>query len=114
MSGVLETLISGADTSAASYARMQPASMSRLQSDIRAVVMELQSEGAADVSRREIQARYELKHGKRIESSSVASSVHAMVLAGRLVSVSKLRECRITGRDICPVFAPLQQARLVD
>ena len=114
MSTILDALISTADTSAASYARMAPKTLARRQSEVLDVVVSLQRDGAADVSRREIQVEYELVHGKRIDMSSVASTVHALVSAGRLVSVTKLRECRITGRDICPVYAPLQQASLIN
>lgn len=113
MSGVLDALISTADTSAASYARMSPKTLAKRQRELLDVVVGLQHSGADDVSRREIQASYEYTHNRRIELSSVASSVHALVLAGHLVSVTKLRPCSITGRDICPVYAPAKQARLV-
>lgn len=114
MSTVLDTLISTADTSAESYARMAPKTLARRQQEVFDVVVELQREGADDVSRREIQARYERTHNKRIDMSSVASSVHALVLAKRLQAPRTLRPCLVTGRDISPVFAVAQQAALIN
>lgn len=114
MSAVLDALISTADTSAASYALMTPKTLARRQREVLDVVLGLQRAGAADVSRREIQAAYERTHNKRIDMSSVASSVHALVLAQRLQASRTLRPCLITGRDISPVYAVAQQAALVN
>lgn len=113
MSAVLSSLISTADTSRESYSRIAPKTLARRQREVFDIVLGLQRNGAVDVSRREIQASYERVHGKRIDMSSVSSSVHALVSAGRLYSVPKLRECVVTGKTICPVAAPATQERLV-
>ena len=113
MSAVLESLVSTADTSRESYSRIAPKVLARRQRDVLDIVLGLQRNGAVDVSRREIQASYERVHGKRIDMSSVASSVHALLAAGRLYSAPKARECSITGKTICPVAVAATQAGLV-
>ncbi len=112
MSAVLDALVSTADTSRESYSRIAPKVLARRQRDVLDIVLGLQRNGAVDVSRREIQASYERVHGKRIDMSSVASSVHALLAAGRLYSAPKARECLITGKTISPVAAAAVQAGL--
>ena len=115
MSAVLDALISTADTSAASYSLMSSKTLARRQREVLDVAVALQRESVTgDASRREIQARYELVHGKRIDSGAISSTVHALVSGGSLVASRKLRECHITGKTICPVFAPAQQASLIN
>ena len=113
MSAVLDALVSTADTSRESYSRIAPKVLARRQRDVLDIVLGLQRNGAVNVSRREIQASYERVHGKRIDMSSVASSVHALLAAGRLYSAPKARECSITGKTICPVAVVASQAGLV-
>lgn len=113
MSATLSSLISTADTSRESYSRIAPKTLARRQREVLDIVLGLQRNGAVDVSRREIQASYERVYSKRIDMSSVSSSVHALVSAGRLYSVPKLRECVVTGKTICPVAVVASQAGLV-
>lgn len=113
MSAVLSSLISTADSRSDAYAKAAPKLLARRQREVLDIVLGLQRNGAVNVSRREVQASYERVYGKRIDMSSVSSSVHALVSAGRLYSVPKLRECLVTGKTICPVAAPAAQVGLV-
>lgn len=72
-----------------------------------------QRNGAQDLSGREIQARYELLYGKRIDSGTVSARVNALILAGRLKRSQISRACSVTGRDIYPVLVLMAQTRLV-
>lgn len=76
------------------------------------IVLAAQRNGALDLTRREIQKRYELQYGKHIESSSVSARVHALVVAGRLKCGSKDRACSVTGKMVGTVLVPMTQARL--
>ena len=84
MSATLSSLISTADTSRESYSRIAPKTLARRQREVLDIVLGLQRNGAVDVSRREIQASYERVYSKRIDMSSVSSSVHALVSAWSL------------------------------
>jgi len=77
------------------------------------ICLAAQRNGADDLSGREIQARYELLYGKRIDSGTVSARVNALVTAKRLVRLTFSRPCSITQRDIYPVRVPATQARLM-
>ena len=77
------------------------------------ICLAAQRNGIDDLSGREIQARYELLHGKRIDSGTVSARVNALVAAKRLERLTFSRACSVTGRDIYPVRVPATQARLV-
>lgn len=115
MSTVLDTLISTADTSAANYALMGPKVMTRRQEEVYGLVTDAHRDGVVDMSTRELQQRWEAAHaGKRIEASTLSSTVHSMVTSGRLRRATQLRSCLVTGKTICPFFVPLKQASLIN
>ena len=76
------------------------------------IVLAAQRNGMDDLSGREIQARYELQYGKRIDSGTVSARVNALILANRLSRSPIARICSVTGRDIYPVRVPATQGRL--
>ena len=101
------------NTSAQALASMRLPDIKQLQDKIHDICVAAQRNGYDDLSGKEIQARYELLYGHRIEASSVASRVNNLVTAGRLERVQQVRPCAVTGRDIHPVRVPMKQVRLV-
>lgn len=84
----------------------------QLQDKILDICITAKRNGRADLSGKEIQERYELVHGKRIDASSVSARVNGLIAAGRLVRLERSRPCRVTGRDIHPVRVVAVQAGL--
>lgn len=84
----------------------------QLQDLIADIVVAAARNGIDDLSGREIQQRFELIHGKRIETGSVSSRVNALMAAGRLEHGPE-RPCRVTGRNILPVRPVVTQVRMV-
>ena len=109
----MSATISTADTSAASFDAERPRWQASKQKALLDLVLGAQRNGAKDLSMRELQASYELVHGKRIDMSSISSCCNGLVAAGRLVRATPVRSCSITGRDILPLSVPVQQAVLV-
>jgi hypothetical protein len=101
------------NTSAQSLAAIRLPDIKQLQDKIHDICVAAQRNGFDDLSGKEIQARFELLYGRRIEASTVSSRVNNLVTSGRLERVQQVRPCAITGRDIHPVRVPLKQARLV-
>lgn len=101
------------DTSAKALNGIGWRNIQTLQDQLLDIVVAAQRNGSDDLSRKEIQARYELVYGKRIESSSVAARVKNLIDGHRLEQVATSRLCTVTGRDIHPVRVPMTQARLV-
>jgi 1,2-phenylacetyl-CoA epoxidase catalytic subunit len=100
-------------TSAQALDRIGLPGLKQLQDKLHDICVAAQRNGIDDLSGKEIQARYELQYGQRIEASSVASRVNNLVTAGRLERVKVARPCKVTGRDIHPVRVPMKQVRLV-
>ncbi len=61
-----------------------------------------QKSGARDLTGREIQARYELQYGGRIDSGTVSARLRELQLADRLVRLPD-RLCLISGLKVSPV-----------
>ena len=100
-------------SSAQALAALGNGGKKRQLDDIHDICLAAQRNGADDLSGKEIQQRYELLHGKRIESSTVAGRVNDLVAVKRLERLTFVRSCSVTGRDIHPVRVPATQARLV-
>lgn len=100
-------------TSAQALAAVGVSNLKHEQDKIHDICVAAQRNGVSDLSGKEIQARYELQYGKRIDASSVAARVNALVTAERLERVVMTRACKVTGRDIHPVRVPMTQTRLV-
>lgn len=77
------------------------------------IVLAAARHGISDMSGREIQARYELLYGKRIDSGTVSARLKNLVDGGRLQRCIMSRACQITGKDIHPVRVVALQTRLV-
>jgi hypothetical protein len=99
------------DTRAASLDAMGHERMSKLSREVVDVVQRRHMHGDADMSMREIQAVYERLHGKRIEMSTISSTVNRLVTSGRLARVG-VRRCAISGREVMPVCVVAKQAAL--
>ena len=100
-------------SSAQALAALGNTGKKRVLDQIFDICLAAQRNGAHDLSGKEIQAKYEFVHSKRIESSTVSGRVNDLVTVGRLERRQIARACAITGRDIYPVRVPATQDRLV-
>lgn len=100
-------------SSAQALALLGNAKKKCLLDQIMDICLAAQRNGADDLSGKEIQAKYELIHGKRIEAGTVSGRVNDLVSAKRLERLTFSRACAITSRDIYPVRVPAAQARLM-
>ena len=100
------------DTSAQALDAIGLRAMAGQRRKIFDVVVAAQRSGAVDLSLREIQQRFELREGKRIDVSTVSARVNNLVAAGWLHRRSDIRPCRVTGHGVHPVYVLPQQERL--
>lgn len=100
------------NTSAQAFAALRLPDLKQLQDKIHDICIAAQRNGYDDLTRKEIQARYELQYGTRIEASTVSSRVNNLVTAQRLVKGPD-RVCTVTGNEVGTVLVPMKQARLV-
>lgn len=101
------------NTSAQALQALGLRKVSKMQQEVLEICIAAQRNGTPDLSSREIQARYELKHSVRIEASTIAARVHGLVAANRLERIETPRPCSVTKIEIKPVRVPMTQARLV-
>lgn len=101
---------STAETSAASFKGVSAGQMKRLNDELLDLVLGAQRNGCKDLSLRELQQAYELRHSKRIELGTVSGAVTRMVAANKLVRDATPRRCHVTGREILPFCVPATQA----
>ena len=99
-------------TSAQSLALMGLGEIKTLQDRILDICIRAQRNGVADLSGGEIQKRYELQYGQRLDKSSISARVNNLVSANRLERLQHARVCQVSGRNIAPVRVPAVQARL--
>lgn len=104
-------LVDTRDTSAQARDEFGMRKLSQQQRAIFDVVLGLQRNGAQDASLSEIQQRYEFIHGKRIDLGRVSARVSEMVDV-RMERRSDTRACKVTGRQVHPVYIPEGQGRL--
>ena len=76
------------------------------------VVLACQRAGAQDMSLTEIRNEFERCHGKRIDLNRVSARVFDLVEMHWLQRREDTRPCKVTGRNVYPVFVPAKQARL--
>lgn len=100
------------DTRAASLDALGNHGLSKLGREVVDVVQRRHIQGDADLSMKEIQAVYERLHNKRIEMSTISSTVNRLVSGGQLARKSEPRRCSISGREVMPVFVVPKQAEL--
>lgn len=100
------------NTSAQAFHALRMPDLKQLQDKIHDICLAAQRNGYDDLTRKEIQARYELLYSARIDASTVSSRVHNLIVAGRLERTA-VRRCTVTGNEVEPVRVPMKQARLV-
>ena len=82
------------------------------QRDVLDIILAAHRNGVADLSGREIQARYRISYpGKDIDTGTVSARVNSL-LAAKLLERGPERPCSITGKTVGPVRPVAQQARL--
>lgn len=101
------------DTSAQALAELGLRKLKGELDKIHDIVLAAARHGIDDMSGREIQARYELIYGKRIDSGTVSARCAGLIAANRLQRCRIARACTVTGRDIHPVRVVALQTRLV-
>lgn len=97
------------ETRATAFKDVKASGMKRLNDELLDLVRGAQLNGCKDLSLRELQQAYELRHNKRIELGTVSGAVTRMVGAGTLVRDTVPRRCHVTGREIMPFCAPAKQ-----
>lgn len=100
---------STAETRATAFQEVKASGMKRLNDELLELVRGAQMNGCKDLSLRELQQSYELRHSKRIELGTVSGVVTRLVASNKLVRDTTPRRCHVTGREILPFCAPLQQ-----
>jgi hypothetical protein len=69
--------------------------------------------GAADLTRRELQALYEQRFECRMDASSISARVNELVTAQRVFERKDNRVCTVTGNMVGAVYVVMKQVRLV-
>lgn len=110
---MLNSVSTASQTSAQSLVQIGNAGKKTMCDKILDICIAAQRRGQVDFSGKEIQARYEAIHGKRIESGTVSARVNELVTAKRLDRSDIARMCTVSARDIYPVRVPATQARLI-
>lgn len=100
------------NTSGQAFAALRPPDIKHKLDRICDICLAAQRNGYDDLTRKEIQARYEMLYGCRIDASSVSSSVNNLIIGKRLER-APVRCCTVTGNEVEPVRVPYTQARLV-
>jgi hypothetical protein len=97
------------ETRATAFKGVKASGLKRLNDDLLDLVRGAQMNGCKDLSLRELQQAYELRHSKRIELGTVSGAVTRLVAANKLVRDATPRRCNVTGREIMPFCAPAKQ-----
>lgn len=100
------------DTSAQALAQLGLLKLARQQREILDVVQGCQRNGAYDLTGLEICQTYERIYSKRIDPGRVSARVANLVAANLLQRRQDTRACSVSGRNVHPVYAPAEQARL--
>ena len=96
------------------YAALKLPRVAKRQGEIRDICIAAQRNGCNDLTRKEIELRYNFLYGGHIGEGTVSSSVNGLVTAGRLVEGPK-RLCSVSksGIKVGTVYVPMKQVRLV-
>ena len=100
------------NTSAQAYAGIGIRQLKGELDKIHDIVLAAARHGVDDMSGAEIQQRYELIYGKRIDKGTVSARVKNLIDGRRLERCRIARPCLVTGRDIHPVRVMAHQTRL--
>ena len=98
-----------AETRGTAFQAVKASGLKRLNDELLDLVRGAQLNGCKDLSLRELQQAYELRHAKRIELGTVSGAVTRLVAANKLVRDTAPRRCHVTGREIVPFCAPATQ-----
>lgn len=107
------SIVTGHDTSAAAFAAMGNEGRRRLNERLYESLRHAHQYGTRDMSRRELRDYHHQQTGEWLELSSVASTVNALLAAGKLEE-SEVRMCSLSSRqrEIKPVRCKARQVRL--
>lgn len=82
------------------------------QREVLDIVLAAARNGVADLTGKEIQARYRQLTGKDIDAGTVSARLNSL-LAGKLLERAPRRQCTVSKLMVGPVRPVAQQARLV-
>lgn len=68
--------------------------------------------GVDDLTGREIQALYEQRYGRRIESGTISARVSELLTAQRILRRPQTRICTVTREVAAPVYVMMKQVRM--
>ena len=81
--------------------------------DIYLVIATACKAGVEDLTGREIQALYERRYGRRIESGTISARVSELLAAQRILRRPQTRICTVTRKVAAPVYVVMKQTRMV-
>ena len=81
--------------------------------DVYLVIAAACKAGAADLTRRELQALFEKRFERRMDASSISARVNELVTAQRVFERKDNRVCGVTGNMVGAVYVVMKQTRLV-
>lgn len=81
--------------------------------DIYLIIATACKAGADDLTGREIQALYERRYGRRIESGTISARVSELLAAQRILRRPQTRICTVTRKVAAPVYVVMKQTRMV-
>lgn len=81
--------------------------------DVYLVIAAACKAGAADLTRRELQALFEKRFERRMDASSISARVNELVTAQRVLERKDNRVCTVTGNMVGAVYVVMKQQRLV-
>lgn len=100
------------DARGAAFAQVSARDLAGRQREVLDIVLGFQRNGSKDVTRQEIQRKWEFIHNRRIGEGTIASAVNRLIAAGRLEPGDR-RKCDVTGNVVTPVRAIARQVALV-
>lgn len=103
-------IVTGRDTSAEAFAELGNETRRLLSERLYESLRHAHQQGVRDMSRRELREHHNQQTGEWLELSSVASTVNALLAAGRF-EMGAARRCSMSPRqrDVVPVKCKAQQ-----
>ena len=104
------------DTKDASYLALSQLGLMGIKTsadDVFLIIAGACKAGALDVTGREIQALYERRFERRIESGTISARVNELIAAGRIFRRHEPRICTRTQKMAHPVYVVMKQVRMV-
>jgi len=102
----------GPDARGPAFAQVSARELAGRQREVLDIVLGFQRNGAKDVTRQEIQRKWEYLNNRRIGEGTIASAVNRLIAAGRLEAGDR-RKCEVTGNVVTPVRSLARQVALV-